>query len=298
MYTLNNYIFENNIFHTTSKIHVSFEFFPPKLNTIKNSSFFYAIKKLSTLKPDFISITCTSRNESYNHTYKTVLEIQKKINIKIVPHMIYSNTTTEKIKRIANKYWHHGINSIVALRGDYINKPNNSSLKYASNLVILLKQIANFDIFVAAYPEVHPEAYNAQSDLIYLKNKIDLGANLAITQFFFEVEHYLRFRDRCAAIGIHVDIIPGILPIIDFQQLKKFASMTNVYIPKWIHTMFEGINSNDQNISKMIGLSISINIIQQLCKEGVRHFHFYTLNQYDITYTLCHMLGLRKYNNL
>ncbi|CAL4041995.1 5,10-methylenetetrahydrofolate reductase [Buchnera aphidicola (Phyllaphis fagi)] len=290
-----SHIFENNIFHITSKINVSFEFFPPKLNTIKNSNFFSSIKKLSILNPDFISITCTSNDNMYNYTYNSVLEIQKKLNVTISPHLIYSNFTDHEIKKIAQNYWNTGIKNLVVLRGDKIQQ-KNSSLKYASNLIILLKEIANFDISVAAYPEVHPEAKNSQSDLIYLKNKVDLGANRAITQFFFEVEHYLRFRDRCAAIGINVEIIPGILPILDFKQLKNFALMTNVYIPKWIHNMFEGIDSKDHKMNKMIGLSISMNMIKQLCKEGVRHFHFYTLNQYDVTYALCHMLGLRGTN--
>ncbi len=163
---------------------------------------------------------------------------------------------------------------------------------YAADLVELLKGEADFDISVAAYPEVHPEAKSAQADLINLKRKVDAGANRAITQFFFDVESYLRFRDRCAAAGIDVEIIPGILPVSNFKQASRFATMTNVRIPAWMHKQFEGLD-DDPVTRQMVGVSNAIDMVRVLSREGVKDFHFYTLNRAELTYALCHTLGVR-----
>lgn len=187
----------------------------------------------------------------------------------------------------------YGANSgeIVALRGDeppgYEKKPF-----YAEDLVKLLRSVADFDISVAAYPEVHPEAKSAQADLINLKRKIDAGANHVITQFFFDVERYLRFRDRCVMLGIDVEIVPGILPVTNFKQLGKMAQVTNVKIPSWLSQMYEGLD-DDQGTRNLVAASIAIDMVKVLSREGVKDFHFYTLNRSELTYAICHILGVR-----
>ena len=163
---------------------------------------------------------------------------------------------------------------------------------YASDLVALLKSVADFDISVAAYPEVHPEAKSAQADLLNLKRKIDAGANRAITQFFFDVDSYLRFRDRCVTVGIDVEIIPGILPVSNFKQLQKMAAMTNVKVPSWMGKMYEGLD-DDQTTRNLVAANIAMEMVKVLSKEGVKDFHFYTLNRAELSYAICHVLGVR-----
>ena len=195
------------------------------------------------------------------------------------------------MKQIATDYWDNGIRNIVALRGDLppgLNQPD----MYAADLVALLKEVNDFDISVAAYPEVHPEAKNAQADLLALKDKIDAGADRAISQFFFDTESFLRFRDRCAAVGIDKEIVPGILPVSNYKTLCKFSKLTNVKVPNWMHSQFEGLD-NDQATRNLVGASIAIDQVKILSREGVKDFHFYTLNRADLTYAICHTLGVR-----
>lgn len=180
---------------------------------------------------------------------------------------------------------------IVALRGDLAAGAGRPEM-YASDLVALLREVADFDISVAAYPEVHPEAKSAQADLLNLKRKIDAGANRAITQFFFDVESYLRFRDRCAAAGIEAEIVPGILPVSNFGQLQRFAALTNVRVPQWMMAMFDGLE-NDVETRKLVGANIAMDMVKLLCREGVKDFHFYTLNRAELSYAICHTLGVR-----
>ncbi|QTM69070.1 5,10-methylenetetrahydrofolate reductase, partial [Buchnera aphidicola (Hormaphis cornu)] len=235
----------------------SFEFFPPK-NTVLQQRLWDSIKKLVTLNPSFFSVTYGANCSTQNNTFNVVKSIQEQTKVNTAAHLTCVNLNVVELKKMAVNYWKNGIKSIVALRGDYSNNNQNKrNILYASDLVYLLKSVADFDITVAAYPEVHPEAKNAQSDLIYLKRKIDNGANRAITQFFFKIDKYLRFRDRCASIGIDVDVIPGILPILNYQQLLNFSKMTNVCIPNWIHKAFHNL-SNDLDIQRIIGAYIAI----------------------------------------
>lgn len=272
-----------------SIIKCSFEFFPPKNLTLEDN-LWVSVKKIKKLKPTFFSVTYGANSGERNKTYEIVKKIHKKTGIITAPHLTCVDSTPDQLKRIAKSYWENGIRNIVALRGDMPKKDYQHTM-YASDLVALLKKIADFDISVAAYPELHPESKNVEFDIIHLKKKIDAGANRAITQFFFNVESYLRFRDNCIKNQINVEIIPGILPIINFNQLKRFAAMTNVDIPKWIFKIFDDLD-NDATIQKIIGSNIAIDMIKKLYKEGVENFHFYTLNQSDITYSVCRILGL------
>jgi len=198
---------------------------------------------------------------------------------------------------IAKDYWQNGIRHIVALRGDLPANSKEKPALYAADLVEILRSVADFDISVAAYPEVHPEAPNAQFDLLNLKRKVDAGASRAITQFFFDIEKFLRYRDRCAAIGIDVDIIPGILPVTNFQQLQKFAAMTNVAVPDWMSKAYQGLE-NDATTRNLVGANIAMEMVKVLSREGVDHFHFYTLNRSELSYAICHLLGVRPQLNV
>ena len=181
------------------------------------------------------------------------------------------------------------------MRGDEPKGYEKKSF-YAADLVELLRSVADFDISVAAYPEVHPEAKSAQADLINLKRKIDAGANHVITQFFFDIDNYLRFRDRCASIGIDAEIVPGILPVTNFKQLQKMASFTNVKIPAWLTKAYEGLD-DDPTTRNLVAASIAMEMVKILSREGVNDFHFYTLNRSELTYAICHTLGIRPKSN-
>jgi methylenetetrahydrofolate reductase (NADPH) len=206
-----------------------------------------------------------------------------------------------EIDEIAHDYWKMGVRHLVALRGDppkaaagdqqaYAAHPDGYA--YASDLVAGLKKVADFDISVAAYPEVHPEARSAASDLDNLKRKVDAGASRAITQFFFDVDCYLRFRDRCAEAKIETAIVPGILPITRFPQLQRFAEQCGATVPAWLHERFTGLD-DDPDTRRLIAASVAIEQVRQLKKEGINEFHFYTLNRSELTYAICHALGVR-----
>jgi len=271
-------------------ISVSFEFFPPNTESMEKT-LWNSIDRLKTLEPSFVSVTYGANSGTRDRTHKVIKDIQEKTGLVAAPHLTCIDASRDELKAIARDYWNSGIRNIVALRGDLpegMDKPE----MYAADLVALLRDTADFDISVAAYPEKHPEAKSVQADLLALKQKIDAGANRAITQFFFDVETYLRFRDRCVAIGIDVDIVPGILPVSNYKTLLKFAGFTNVKIPAWMHRQFEGLD-DDQMTRNLVGASIAIDMVKVLAREGVRDFHFYTLNRADLTYAICHTLGVR-----
>ena len=272
------------------KLNISFEFFPPK-NQNMETLLWDSIERLKTLKPKFVSVTYGANSGEHERTHSIVKAIEQQTGLQAAPHLTGIDATPDELKVIAKDYWDSGIRHIVALRGDepkgYEKKPF-----YASDLVELLRSVADFDISVAAYPEVHPEAKSAQADLLYLKRKIDAGASRAITQFFFDIDSYLRFRDRCATIGIDVEIVPGILPVSNFKQLQRMATITNVKIPSWMVKMYDGLD-NDQTTRNLVGASIAMDMVKILSREGVKDFHFYTLNRSELTYAICHTLGVR-----
>lgn len=279
-----------NLAELDGQIQVSFEFFPPRTEEMENT-LWQSLARLNTLKPSFVSVTYGANSGERDRTHSIIKGIKERTGLEAAPHLTCVDASREELQHIAQDYWQSGIRHIVALRGDL---PDNSQKPdmYATDLVHLLKGVGDFDISVAAYPEVHPEAKSAQADLINLKRKVDAGANRAITQFFFDVESYLRFRDRCVSTGIDVEIVPGILPVTNFKQLKRFAGLTNVKIPGWMHKMFDGLD-NDPETRSLVGASIAIDMVKILSREGVKDFHFYTLNRSELTYAICHMLGVR-----
>ncbi len=279
-----------NLSDINGEINVSFEFFPPSTQNMEQT-LWDSVQRLKTLAPKFVSVTYGANSGERERTHSIVKSIKVETGIEAAPHLTCIDATKDELKSIAKDYWNSGIRHIVALRGDLPEKTQKPDM-YASDLVELLKNEADFDISVAAYPEVHPEAKSAQADLLNLKRKVDAGANRAITQFFFDVESYLRFRDRCVAAGIDVEIIPGILPVSNFKQAAKFSDMTKVKIPSWMRNQFEGLD-DDPLTRQFLGASIAIDMVRVLGREGVKDFHFYTLNRSELTYALCHTLGVR-----
>ena len=272
------------------QINVSFEFFPPRTSEMEQT-LLNSIDRLSSLKPKFVSVTYGANSGERDRTHSIIKGIKDRTGLEAAPHLTCIDATPDELRTIARDYWNNGIRHIVALRGD-LPPGSGKPEMYASDLVTLLKEVADFDISVAAYPEVHPEAKSAQADLLNLKRKVDAGANRAITQFFFDVESYLRFRDRCVSAGIDVEIIPGILPVSNFKQAKKFADMTNVRIPAWMAQMFDGLD-DDAETRKLVGANIAMDMVKILSREGVKDFHFYTLNRAEMSYAICHTLGVR-----
>ena len=272
------------------QINVSFEFFPPRTSEMEQT-LWNSIDRLSSLKPKFVSVTYGANSGERDRTHSIIKGIKDRTGLDAAPHLTCIDATPAELRIIARDYWNNGIRHIVALRGD-LPPGSGKPEMYASDLVTLLKEVADFDISVAAYPEVHPEAKSAQADLLNLRRKVDAGANRAITQFFFDVESYLRFRDRCVSAGIDVEIIPGILPVSNFKQAKKFADMTNVRIPAWMAQMFDGLD-DDAETRKLVGANIAMDMVKILSREGVKDFHFYTLNRAEMSYAICHTLGVR-----
>ena len=266
------------------QINVSFEFFPPRTSEMEQT-LWNSIDRLSSLKPKFVSVTYGANSGERDRTHSIIKGIKDRTGLEAAPHLTCIDATPAELRIIARDYWNNGIRHIVPPGS---GKPE----MYASDLVTLLKEVADFDISVAAYPEVHPEAKSAQADLLNLRRKVDAGANRAITQFFFDVESYLRFRDRCVSAGIDVEIIPGILPVSNFKQAKKFADMTNVRIPAWMAQMFDGLD-DDAETRKLVGANIAMDMVKILSREGVKDFHFYTLNRAEMSYAICHTLGVR-----
>ncbi|MGP2974610.1 methylenetetrahydrofolate reductase [Serratia nematodiphila] len=272
------------------QINVSFEFFPPRTSEMEET-LWQSIDRLSILKPKFVSVTYGANSGERDRTHSIIKGIKERTGLEAAPHLTCIDASPAQLRDIATDYWNSGIRHIVALRGDLPPGGGKPDM-YATDLVALLKDVGDFDISVAAYPEVHPEAKSAQADLINLKRKIDAGASRAITQFFFDVESYLRFRDRCVTAGIDVEIVPGILPVSNFKQLQRFATMTNVRVPSWMTSMFEGLD-DDAETRKMVGANIAMDMVKLLSREGVKDFHFYTLNRAEMSYAICHTLGVR-----
>lgn len=282
--------------NTVERPSVSFEFFPPSTEAME-ATLWTSIERLADLDPTFISVTYGADGSTRERTHAAVERIIKDTKLTPAPHLTCVGASRGEIDDIAREYWDMGVRHLVALRGDapkgcdtYV--PHADGYAYGSDLVEGLRNIADFDISVAAYPEVHPEAPSADFDLNNLKRKLDAGASRAITQFFFDADIFLRFRDRCTAAGIEGSIVPGILPITRFPQLERFAKMCGASVPDWLRSRFEGLD-DDEETRQMIAASVAIEQVRALRKEGIEDFHFYTLNRSELTYAICHALGVR-----
>jgi len=277
-------------------VQVSFEFFPPNDETMERT-LWASIERLAPLTPRFVSVTYGADGSTRDRTHRVVTRVLRETSLTGSPHLTCIGASRSEIQQIARRYWEEGIRHIVALRGDppagtgrYV--PHPAGYAYASDLVRGLKRVADFEISVAAYPETHPEARSPADDLDNLRRKLDAGATRAITQFFFDTDCYLRFRDRCVAVGIDAVVVPGILPITRFPQMLRFAERCGASVPQWLIERFDGLDE-DAETRKMIAASVAIEQVARLRREGVDEFHFYTLNRAELTYAICHALGLR-----
>jgi methylenetetrahydrofolate reductase (NADPH) len=244
-----------------------------------------------------VSVTYGADGSTRERTHQVVTRILRETPLTPAPHLTCIGASRGVVLDIARVYWDAGIRHIVALRGDppagavdYV--PRAEGFAHAVDLVRGLRTVGDFDISVAAYPEVHPEAADARCDLDNLRAKLDAGASRAITQFFFDVDVFLRFRDACAAAGIEAQIVPGILPITRFPHMLRFAMRCGTHVPEWLVQRFDGLD-DDAETRRMIAASVAIEQVRRLQEHGVQEFHFYTLNRAELTYAICHALGVR-----
>ncbi len=256
-----------------------------------------SIQRLAPLNPRFVSVTYGADGSTRERTHNVVTRIQKETQLVGAPHLTCIGATRADVLAVARGYREQGIRHLVALRGDAPQgttgyEPHADGFAYGADLVRALRDLSDFDISVAAYPETHPEAPSADADLDNLKRKIDAGATRAITQFFFDTDAFLRFRDRCAARQIEVSIVPGILPITRFPQVTRFAARCGASVPQWLHDRFAGLD-DDPDTRRLIAANVAIEQASRLQRHGVAEFHFYTLNRAELTYAICHALGVR-----
>lgn len=275
---------------------VSFEFFPPKTEKME-AALWSSVERLAPLAPAFVSVTYGAGGSTRTRTHDIVRRIQTQTGLQAAAHLTCVAASRDEVDAVARDYWAAGIRHIVALRGDPPDgaadyQPHPDGYAYAADLVAGLRDIADFEISVAAYPETHPAATNAQADLDNLKRKIDAGASRAITQFFFDAPCFLRFRDRAAAAGIDVPLVPGILPVTNFAQVKKFSAMCGTSIPPWMGDLFVGLD-DDPETRKLVAASAAAELCRTLSAYDVADFHFYTLNRADLAFAICHILGVR-----
>ncbi len=286
----------------SNNVSVSFEFFPP-VDDATGRQLWDAVARLAPLRPKFVSVTYGADGSTRARTHACVARMLRETELCVAPHLTCIGASKDEVRAIAQDYWRLGIRHLVALRGDLPGAGAAGEMParrpaalpgfaFASDLVRGLVEIADFDISVAAYPEGHPESGGVAADVLNLKRKVDAGARRAITQFFFDTDAYLRYRDRCAAAGIRINLVPGILPITRFPQLLRFAERCGASIPDWLCRRFDGLD-DDADTRRMIAAHVAIEQVQRLQQHGVDEFHFYTLNRAELTYAICHALGLR-----
>ena len=277
-------------------IAVSFEFFPPKSEAMA-ATLWQSIETLAPLNPRFVSVTYGAGGSTRERTHQTVERIVRETNIPAAAHLTCVDATRDEVDSIARAYWEVGVRHIVAIRGDPPERgarfePHPDGYRNAVELVAGLKRVAPFEISVAAFPECHPESPSVAADLDNLKRKIDAGADRATTQFFFDPSCFFRFRDKVAAAGMDIEILPGIMPVTNFAAISRMAAMNGSSVPDWVGRLFEGLDDLPA-ARQLIAATVAAELCGQLYAGGVRHFHFYTLNRAELAYAICHLLGVR-----
>ena len=275
---------------------VSFEFFPPKSEKME-TQLWDALETLAPLSPRFVSVTYGAGGSTRERTHATVARIAQETAIPAAAHLTCVDATRDEVDAIARAYWDAGVRHIVALRGDPSIpgtpfQPHPQGYRNAADLVAGLHKIAPFEISVAAFPECHPDSPSVTADLDNLKAKIDAGATRATTQFFFEPECFFRFRDRVVAAGMNIEILPGIMPVSNFGAVCRMSAMNGTSVPDWLGRLFEGLDVHPA-ARQLVAATVSAELCRRLYAGGVRHFHFYTLNRAELSYAICHLLGLR-----
>lgn len=274
----------------------SFEFFPPKSDKME-AQLWEAVQDLKPLCPSFVSVTYGAGGSTRERTHDTVKRIIGEAGIPAAAHLTCVDATKAETRAVAEHYWEAGVRHIVALRGDAGQPgapftPHPDGYANAAELVAGLKEVADFEISVAAYPETHPDASCPDADIDNLARKLDAGATRAITQFFFAPETYFDFRDKLAARGITAPVVPGILPVTNVAQARKFAGLCGAKIPVWMDGLFEGLDERP-GARDLVAATVAAELCRRLYAGGVRNFHFYTLNRSRLSYAICHLLGMR-----
>ncbi len=275
---------------------LSFEFFPPKSDKME-AQLWDCVRRLEPLAPRFVSVTDGAGGSTRSRTHATVSRILRETSLTPAAHLTTVGSTREEIAEIAQEYWAAGVRHVVALRGDPpagadCYTPHPGGYAQAEDLVRGLRGIADFDISVGAYPETHPQAVSAALDVDYLKRKLDAGASRAITQYFFDADVYLRFLERCHRAGIAAPVVPGILPVTNFEQVTKFSAMCGASVPAWLGRLFEG-TEHDEGTRRLVAAVVAAEQVRLLQANGVDEFHIYTLNRADLAYAIAHVLGAR-----
>jgi len=275
---------------------VSFEFFPPKTPEME-ATLWRSVERLAPLKPRFMSVTYGAGGTTRERTHAIVRRLLAETAIPPAAHLTCVDASRAEIDDVARAYWQGGIRHIVALRGDppagqARYAPHPQGYRGAAELVAGLRRIGDFEISVAAYPETHPEAPSPAFDIDNLKRKIDAGATRAITQFFFDTDVFLRFLERTLKAGITVPIVPGILPVSNFAQVQKFAALCGATVPNWLARQFDGLDA-DPETRRLVAATVAAEQCRRLRAEGIHDLHFYTLNRAELSFAICHMLGLR-----
>jgi methylenetetrahydrofolate reductase (NADPH) len=277
-------------------IEVSFEFFPPKTEAME-AILWQSVETLAPLQPRFVSVTYGAGGSTRERTHATVARIARETAIQPAAHLTCVDATRDEIDAIARAYWESGIRHIVALRGDppragELFAPHPNGYASAAELVAGLRRVADFEISVSAYPERHPEADSNTADIENLKRKLGAGAVRGITQFFFEPDTFFRFRDAANNAGITAELVPGILPVSNFANLRKMAAGCGTTVPDWMARLFEGLDDHPA-ARQLVAATVAAEQCRRLYAGGVRQFHFYTLNRAELAFAICHMLGVR-----
>lgn len=294
--TLMEKVFPNE----NSTLNISFEFFPPKTDEMEQK-LWDSIQQLQPMHPTFVSVTYGAGGTTRERTHHTVRRMIEETSLKPAAHLTCVGASREEVDQVARDYWEAGVRHIVALRGDPAPNADGSSGTYqphpqgyehSCDLVAGLKKIADFEVTVGAYPEKHPESDSFDTDMAILKRKVDAGATRAITQYFFDVEHYFRYVERLHKNNITIPVIPGLLPVSNVSQLKKFSKMCGASVPQWLMALFDGLD-NDPLKRNAVAVSVAAEQARQLKAFGVQDIHFYTLNRADLTAAICHIMGIR-----
>ena len=278
-------------------IRVSFEFFPPKTAEME-SALWDSITRLAPLEPSFVSVTYGAGGSTRERTHATLARLVRETDLKPAAHLTCVAATREEVDDVVRAYHEAGVRHIVALRGDPVSGPGSAYEPhpggYATSTALIegIRRLGDFEVTVSAYPEKHPESATLDADIDVLKAKVEAGATRAITQFFFDNVHYLRYVERVRARGITIPIVPGIVPVQNFRQTASFAKKTGASVPQWLADRFEGLD-DDPATRRLIAAAVAAEQVLDLVDHGVTDFHFYTMNKADLVYAICHLLGLR-----
>ncbi len=276
---------------------ISFEFFPPKTPEMEET-LLAAVRRLAPLNPSFVSVTYGAGGSTRERTHRTVKRIMDETHLAPAAHLTCVDASRAEVDEVISDYWAAGIRHIVALRGDPpagmggAYTPHADGYANATELTAAIRRIGDFEVSVGCYPEVHPEG-SVDRDIDVLKAKMDAGATRAISQFFFDIDAFLRFRDRAQAAGVTIPIVPGVMPVSNFKGLLKMATPVGISIPDWMPALFDGLDS-DPDTRRLIACTVAAEMCARLEAEGFEDFHFYTLNRADLTYALCRVLGVRE----